>query len=247
MATAFIIGGVLSCKWGEPIEPPVYTVVYDANGGDGTMNDSDHIYGKKTALNANAFTRTDYIFDGWAESPEGAAKYGDRQSVKNLNKKNRTTVTLYAVWAGFYTVVYDANGGSGEMPNSDMILGRPQKLRVNTFTRTAYGFAGWATSEAGTVEYTDGQSVIILTTLGAEVTLYAQWTQKKEKSKDSEIFSDPVVTPSWGLPMEMTFPATIEVYALGAGGGGQGGAWHAKLLGIGDDTGTGGAGGGGGQ
>jgi len=49
---------------------------------------------------------------------------------------------------------------------------------------------------------------------------------------------------SWSLPSNVRFPATIEVYALGAGGGGQGGS-QLHMAFEKDRRGTGGSGGGG--
>jgi uncharacterized repeat protein (TIGR02543 family) len=71
-------------------------------------------------------------------------------------------------------VVYNANGGSGTMANTTFTYGVAQNLQTNTFTRTCYDFAGWATSATGLVAYTNGQSVNNLTA-GATVTLYAKW------------------------------------------------------------------------
>jgi hypothetical protein len=49
---------------------------------------------------------------------------------------------------------------------------------------------------------------------------------------------------SWSMPMDITYPATVEVYVLGAGGGGQGGFYSWRAFGS-NRRGTGGAGGGG--
>ena len=76
-----------------------YTVVYDANGGKGTMSDSTHTYNVAKNLNANTFTRSGYSFLGWSLSSDATtATYTDKQSVKNLTSTDGATVTLYAVW-----------------------------------------------------------------------------------------------------------------------------------------------------
>jgi uncharacterized repeat protein (TIGR02543 family) len=181
ITTATIIGMALNytaCKLGEPIELPAYTVTYNANGGGGTMDNSRHVYSKAKNLSANAFTREGYTFAGWAESPSGAVKYTNGQSVKNLTKKDGASVTLYAVWAGHnYTVVFNANGGGGEMDNSGFTYGVSRNLPENSFTRTGYVFTGWATSASGEVVYMNEQGVSNLTTTaGATITLYAVWS-----------------------------------------------------------------------
>ena len=87
-----------ACELGGTPEWPSYTVVYNANGGNGSMKNSVHKYNETKELNANAFTRDSYFFSGWAETPGGAVKYANRQSVKNLTQENGATVRLYAKW-----------------------------------------------------------------------------------------------------------------------------------------------------
>ena len=59
------------------------------------------------------------------------------------------------------------------------------------------------------------------------------------KKTKTETFNSNVI---WSLPSDVTYPATVEIYALGAGGGGQGGNYYFDW---GEKRGTGGAGGGG--
>ncbi len=75
-----------------------YTVRYNANGGSGTMADSSHTYGVAKALNANAFTKADGYFSGWATSAGGVVVYINSQSVSNLTVVNGAIIELYAVW-----------------------------------------------------------------------------------------------------------------------------------------------------
>ena len=73
-----------------------YNVIFDANGGEGKMDDQTFTYDKAQKLNANSFTRTGYTFAGWSLSAEGAVKYADQAQVTNLAASG--TVTLYAQW-----------------------------------------------------------------------------------------------------------------------------------------------------
>ncbi|MBO4728429.1 MAG: InlB B-repeat-containing protein [Spirochaetaceae bacterium] len=75
-----------------------YKVVFNANGGSGSMNQQNFTYGTAQALTANAFTKTGWKFVGWATSEDGAKVYNDNQNVSNLSAINGATVTLYAVW-----------------------------------------------------------------------------------------------------------------------------------------------------
>jgi uncharacterized repeat protein (TIGR02543 family) len=152
-----------------------YIVAYNANGGSGTMLPSNFTYGVEQNLRENTFTRIGYAFAGWATSTTGTPVYTDEQAVINLRSTSGDFI-LYAVWSyNFYTVAYSANGGSGTMASSTFITGQSQNLRPNTFTRTSYTFAGWATTPAGAPVYTDRQSVSNLVTAGATITLYAVW------------------------------------------------------------------------
>ena len=82
-----------------------YNVVFDANGGSGTMQSQKHIYGYDKALTANSFTRNGYIFLGWSTTRQNPISeydttkitYNDGASVTNLTT-GTGDVTLYAVW-----------------------------------------------------------------------------------------------------------------------------------------------------
>jgi len=155
-----------------------YTVVYNANGGIGSMANSRHVYDEEKELTPNAFTNTNLIFAGWSRTEGGAIEFTDRQSVVNLTKSHNANVNLYAQWGVFsYTVAYDANGGAGEMEASSFTYGVSQTLKANEFARTGYTFAGWNTQPDGSGEgYSNGQSVINLTEIENDtVTLYAIW------------------------------------------------------------------------
>lgn len=77
----------------------VYRVSFDANGGDGSMESQDMVYGQPQSLAACAFTRTGYSFTGWATTPDGSGeRYDDEEVVSNLATEAGATVTLYAQW-----------------------------------------------------------------------------------------------------------------------------------------------------
>ena len=75
-----------------------------------------------------------------------------------------------------YTVSFDANGGSGEMGDQEIRKGEATALYENTFTRTGYTFAGWATSSNGAKVYDDKQLVTDIASQDETITLYAVWT-----------------------------------------------------------------------
>ena len=81
-----------------------------------------------------------------------------------------------------YDVVFDANGGTGEMQSQTLTEGESQPLEDNSFDNEGHTFGGWNTLPDGSgVTYSDGQDI----TLTSDITLYAQWT-----SNDTEPTSD---------------------------------------------------------
>ena len=158
-----------------------YTVKFDANGGIGEMYNQAFTYGESEKLIPNTFYRTDYKFVGWATTPNGNAVCTDEMAVLNLSTQANDEVTLYAVWTeNIYTVVFDANGGNGEMSDISLTYDVAEQLPANTFYRTGYTFVGWAVTPNGSVFYTDEEDVLNITTKDkTTMTLYAVWKENE--------------------------------------------------------------------
>jgi len=153
-----------------------YTVIYDNNGGSGTMSNQNFTYDVAQTLRTNSFIRTGYAFAGWARTAGGAVEFTNGASVSNLTDTAGATVTLYAVWTDTYTVIYNANHGFGTMADSKFTYNQSHNLRKNTFYRTYFTFLGWSRTYNGTVvDFTDEQSVSNLANVGGTITLYAVW------------------------------------------------------------------------
>ena len=75
-----------------------YTVKYTPNGGTGSSYTQSFTYGKAQALTACRFTRSGYIFTGWAKSSAADISYADKQTVNNLSSSANKTIYLYAKW-----------------------------------------------------------------------------------------------------------------------------------------------------
>ena len=78
-----------------------YTVVYDANGGGGTMTNDVFTYDQEYQLQSNNCTRVLHDFLGWASDPDAATnevEYIDGATVSNLTAVANGTNMLYAVW-----------------------------------------------------------------------------------------------------------------------------------------------------
>jgi len=166
----------LYAKW----TPNTYTVVFDANGGEGTMSSQTHTYDAELALSENAFSKTGYTFAGWNTASDGSGTtYTNCQSIDNLTTTANGTVTLYAKWTpNTYTVIFNPNGGEGTMSPQTHTYDTELALSENAFSKTGYTFAGWNTASDGSgTTYTNCQSIDNLTTTAnGTVTLYAKWT-----------------------------------------------------------------------
>lgn len=74
-------------------EAQQYTLRFDANGGEGTMEDLTYTHGQDQSLTKCGFTRAGYDFLGWATAADGNVAYHDQQSLSITQD-----TTLYAVW-----------------------------------------------------------------------------------------------------------------------------------------------------
>ena len=85
-----------------------YKVRFNKNDSNasGIMNDQDFTYDESKPLTSNGFTKTGYIFDGWATSAGGSKEYSDQQSVSNLTTTANGTVDLYAKWVASSNTQY---------------------------------------------------------------------------------------------------------------------------------------------
>ena len=161
-----------------PIE---YTVKYDSNGGEGTMEDQSRKYDDETALTANTFTLEGYTFKGWNTETNGNGTTYKDEEVNNLSSTEGEIVTLFAQWqANKYTVNYDSNGGVGTMDNQDRKYDDKVPLTANTFTLEGYTFKGWNTAADGRgTSYADKNDSNLSSTDGETVKLFAQWQANK--------------------------------------------------------------------
>ena len=84
-----------------------YTITFNANGGEGSMEPQRFEVGVDTALNTNAFTRESYNFIGWNTAADGSgATYADEGAILELTGD----MTLYAQWQFWNGWFTDVNG-----------------------------------------------------------------------------------------------------------------------------------------
>ena len=185
--------------------PIAYPIAYDGatNGVAGVSNANPTSYTvEDDTITLAAPTRTGYTFDGWFADAARTVRAQTEFSATDMEPK-----TFYAAWTPItYTVRFDANGGSGDMPDQTMTYDATQALAANAFAYPGYAFAGW--TGPGSAAYADGANVSNLSAeQGAVVTLSATWNNtdwaNEGRSGDTEEDAYLIYTP-WQLDLLAT-------------------------------------------
>ncbi len=148
-----------------------FPVSFDSNTAtSGSIDNQTYTAGIAQTLTANSFAKTGYSFTGWNTAANGTGTpYSNSQSITLYE-----TTTVYAQWnANTFLVTFDSNTAtSGSVSTQTFTAGTGQALTTNSFAKTGFTFAGWASSAGGSVLYSDSQSV----TLYETATVFAKWT-----------------------------------------------------------------------
>lgn len=166
-------GTTMTAQW----SPNSYTIIYNANGGSGSMQNTLATYGENVSLRPNQYTRTGYEFGGWATTNTATTAQYTTTAI-NLTTTNNGTVNLYAVWKPItYSIIYNRgdNGATGEMANSSHTYDVSKNLSRNAYIKTGYDFQHWKASSLNDAIFTDSQNVINLTAKNEAITLTAIW------------------------------------------------------------------------
>ena len=160
-------------------EPPAvtqFTVSFDANGGQGTMDPATVNADAEYTAPECAFTAPDgKEFDCWTNA-DGTETYPAGTSLGLL----AGDTTLYAKWKDVepapvthFTVSFDANGGTGEMAPADVDADAEYTVPGSAFTAPAGKvFDSWNTAADGTgTKYMPQDAPAI----HENMTLFAQW------------------------------------------------------------------------
>jgi len=170
LTALLVLSAFISCSQDSDIETRVVT--FDANGGTGTMEPQKITVRTVTALAGNKFTLADHHFTGWNTKADGSGiSYGDGGEITITED-----ITLYAMWSHDKAIImFDANGGAGEMKSQITLTKTPVQLNANEFTREGFNYLGWNTKADGSgTGYKDQAEISII----EDITLYAQWTNK---------------------------------------------------------------------
>jgi len=140
-----------------------YKVGFDANGGEGEMDERECDYGEEFTVPECEFTKPPVEFRGWATNLSVGAEFFVGDVVSNLVATADAKVTFYAVWSEPKFVAFDGNGADdpGAMDGDVMAFeGTETKaLEPNKFWKTGYAFDGWATNGTSEVAYTNCAAV----------------------------------------------------------------------------------------
>jgi|GEM_PF-6495392 len=169
-----------------------YKVTYDANGGDGSVDDV-----KEYALSAeadiksgSALKKEGYKFLYWTLNKDGSGTRYYAHDKIAIDKKNFNTengIVLYAnyVATSYTSLTYHANDGSeNSYKYSNLVINSKQEVKdiANdefTFTRDGYTFLGWSTDkDAASALYKAGEKIVVDSDTN---NLYAIWQKNEEK------------------------------------------------------------------
>lgn len=144
-------------------------IIFNANGGSGTMTSMSAATNETVTLPANNFYRTGYKFAGWGTNASGASVYVDRAP---YTMGTATSYTLYAVWTQTaYIISYNLNGGTNSTANPNGYNSEGGAITLASPTKTGSTFAGWYTESTFTNKITS-----ISSGSSRNYNLYAKWT-----------------------------------------------------------------------
>lgn len=157
-----------------------YSVTYDANGGTGSVTDTEK-YAKgaeATVKSNNGFTNGDKVFLSWNTAADGTGKTYYPNSTVEITGN----VTLYAQWgdkASTVSVTYHSNFDTDQtktvkdIANNGQITVAAYDNTLGLSAREGYTFAGWTTEANGSgTKFSAGDSARVD---NGSNDLYAQW------------------------------------------------------------------------
>ena len=168
----------LYAQW-TPIE---YTLVYDANGGSGTIPgdqtftvDGPGVTIVDATTGGYSLSRTGYTFKGWWNTATDGS--GTLSFVAGDIYNDPSNIVLYAVWVpvGQNSILYDVNGGTGSAPVTQF-FSAPSAVSIlpapTDMVRAGYTFGGWYDAKSGGTKH----DVDSHPAAGSDLALYAHWT-----------------------------------------------------------------------
>ncbi len=152
-----------------------WTVSYFANDGTTTKKTQTVFDNTSFVLDANTFTRTGYVFNGWNTEANGTGESFEDEANMDGTSEN---ISLYAQWTPItYKVHYIDGENSSLMEDQTFTYDQNQSLSNNLYSHEGYVFDSWNTKADGSGDsYQNQASVSNLSSVENEiVNLYAQW------------------------------------------------------------------------
>ncbi|MFM5952344.1 MAG: InlB B-repeat-containing protein [Micrococcales bacterium] len=168
--------------------PETYKVTYDRNGNGDFNLEVNYIFGS-APLELIEATWPGHVFLGWYDDPIEGNLVGNQSDLLTPT----ADITLYAHWSeSAFEVKFFKNSDEAIGTMSRQLGSSAARLRLNSFSRFGYEFAGWSTETGATVvEYLDNDQY----DFARDMNLYAIWTPKRfQVDFDPNGNGDPVET-----------------------------------------------------
>ena len=217
----------LYAQWTANPAPTTYTVTFNANLGTGTMD--PQVASTTTVLNANAFSRSGYTFDGWSQVADGAVIYAP-----GVTYPFNADITLYAHWLQNYVAPAPYSPPPAPTPSATtpvLAWANPASIVVGT-ALSSVQLNATVTSPAGlsgTYAYSPAAGSLLaagtytLTVVFTPTDLVNYTTATKTVTL--------IVTPLGSTPVNPSGPAAATIN-LGDGSGTYNGSGHAAPVSI---------------
>jgi uncharacterized repeat protein (TIGR02543 family) len=207
--------------------PATNIVSFNANGGDGGMDNLELNTQASTNLPANSFQRAGYNFSGWNTSPTGGGTAYANQGSFTMPPDS---VILYAQWTALsYSVSFNKLGGSSGTTSVVATFGSAMPFATAP-SKAGYTFSGYFTEAegSGTQYYSASMASTRSWDIAANTELVAKWTANTYTiSFDQQSGTDgsSSVIASYGQAMPIATAPTRTGYTFGgyyttSGGGG---------------------------
>ncbi len=169
-----------------------YNIAYNSNNSlnEECISQENVVYGTEMFLphqedleTLGISNPTGFVFKGWAfdrfAHTESSYMPG-AQYVVGVGFETDQTITFYAIWEDEsqteFKITFDANGGTGEIAQQSVYVGKTTTIPNGTFEKDGFQFGGWALSADGDVVLYGNEEIYVPYT-ETDITLYAIWTE----------------------------------------------------------------------
>ena len=157
-----------------------FNINYVCGDGIGDETSQSVTYGDDYSILDYYCTRVGYTQDKWKATDGTQWTKGDKGKFELTNGEQGITenaLNLSPVWKGNnYTVTFNSNGGSGNVPSQTATYGSAFTLTNSTFTKTGYTQDGWNDKADGTGNnWSVGNKTNWIWNIPNDVVLYAKW------------------------------------------------------------------------